>query len=169
MVVSFMSMEDFMVVERYRKDRILELIPQKSPFRFIDDILEVDDNGIISTYRFRKDEYFYKGHFPGNPITPGVILIEAMAQTGVVAMGIFLLMQQGVSFDAMKQMTTLFAFVDDVEFTGIVHPCEKVIIKGKKKYFRKKNLKTTVSIERENGDTVCMGVLTGTGVNLNAK
>ncbi|MCP4680920.1 MAG: beta-hydroxyacyl-ACP dehydratase [Desulfobacterales bacterium] len=158
-----------MVVERDIKEKILELIPQKSPFRFIDDILEIDEKGIISTYRFRKDEYFYQGHFPGNPITPGVILIEAMAQTGVVAMGIFLLMQQGVSFDAIKQMTTLFAFVDDVEFTGIVYPCETIIIKGEKQYFRKKNLKTTVSIERENGDNVCMGVLTGTGVTLNAK
>ncbi len=144
--------------------QVLELIPQQPPFRFIDDILEIDDGKITAVYRFREDEYFYKGHFPGNPITPGVILIETMAQTGVAAMGIYLLLHRGVSGEELKQMTTLFAFVDSVEFSGMVLPGERVIIRGEKVYLRKENLKTKVSIERENGETVCSGVLTGTGI-----
>ena len=144
--------------------RVLDLIPQQPPFRFIDDILDVDDKNITAVYRFQEDEYFYTGHFPGNPITPGVILIETMAQTGVVAMGIYQLLHQGVPVEELKQMTTLFAFADEIEFNGIVHPGEQVIVRGEIIYLRKGNLKTRVSITRENGETVCMGVLTGTGV-----
>lgn len=144
--------------------RVLDLIPQQPPFRFIDNILEIDDKTISAVYQFREDETFYKGHFPGIPITPGVILIEAMAQTGVVAMGIYQLLRQGVSVSELKQMTTLFAFADAIEFTGIVYPKEKVIIRGEIIYLRKGNLKTRTSIERDTGGIVCSGVLTGTGV-----
>ncbi len=143
---------------------ILELIPQQRPFRFIDNILEINDDRITAVYRFLEDECFYKGHFPGNPITPGVILIEAMAQTGVVAMGIYQLLRQGVSVSELKQMTTLFAFADAIEFTGIVYPKEKVILRGEIIYLRKGNLKTRTSIERDTGEIVCSGILTGTGV-----
>ncbi len=144
--------------------QVMDLIPQQPPFLFIDDILDAHDKKITAVYRFREDEYFYKGHFPSNPITPGVILIEAMAQTGVVAMGIYQLLQQGMSVAELKQMTTLFAFADAIEFTGIVYPDEQVIIRGEIIYLRKGNLKTRTSIERENGEIVCSGVLTGTGV-----
>jgi 3-hydroxyacyl-[acyl-carrier-protein] dehydratase len=54
-----------------------------------------------------------------------------------------------------------------MEFTGIVKPGERVVIRGEKIYFRKGNLKAKVSMERENGETVCSGVLAGMGVNLN--
>lgn len=144
--------------------QVLDLIPQQQPFRFIDDILDADEKNITATYQFRKDEFFYKGHFPSNPITPGVILIETMAQTGVVAMGIYQLLRQGLTVAELKQMTTLFSFADEIEFTGIVYPGEQVIIAGEIIYLRKGNLKTRTRIERENGETVCSGVLTGTGV-----
>ncbi|MBN2514751.1 MAG: beta-hydroxyacyl-ACP dehydratase [Deltaproteobacteria bacterium] len=147
-------------------EMVLSSVPQQHPFRFIHSILEMDDDHIVGTYRFRDDEYFYKGHFPEQPITPGVILIETMAQTGVVAFGLYLLMKQGVSSDHMKRLVTLFTMVDEVEFSGIVYPGEKVIIRGEKVYFRRGNLKTKVSIEREDGEKICYGVLTGRGVNL---
>jgi 3-hydroxyacyl-[acyl-carrier-protein] dehydratase len=73
-----------------RGEEVLELLPQQEPFRFVDEILEVDSEHIVSRYTFRPGADFYRGHFPGNPITPGVLLIEAMAQTGVVALGIYL-------------------------------------------------------------------------------
>ena len=137
--------------------------------RFIDDILEMDEDRIIGTYRFRDDEYFYQGHFPGHPITPGVILIETMAQTGVVAFGIYQLMWQGNSSDQIKKMVTLFTMVDECEFNGIASPGERVIITGEKIYLRRGNLKTKVSMERENGESVCHAVLTGRGVDFNEK
>ena len=69
---------------------ILARVPQQEPFRFIDEITELDDEHIVARYRFREDADFYRGHFPGNPITPGVILVETMAQAGVVALGLYL-------------------------------------------------------------------------------
>ena len=152
------------MVDEITVKQVLELIPQQPPFRFIDDILMIDDGKITAVYLFREDEPFYKGHFPGNPITPGAILIETMAQASVVAMGIYQLLSQGVSVKELKQMTTLFSFADTIEFTGIVRPGEQVIVHGEIIYLRKGNLKTRARIERENGEAVCLGVLTGTGV-----
>jgi 3-hydroxyacyl-[acyl-carrier-protein] dehydratase len=61
-------------------------------------------------------------------------------------------------------MTTLFAFADAVEFTGIVVPGETIDIFGELIYLRRGHLKTKARIQRKNGETVCSGVLTGTGV-----
>lgn len=156
-----------MAADRETRERILNSIPQQKPFRFIDEIVELDDDHIIGAYRFCEDEYFYRGHFPDQPITPGVILIEAMAQTGVVALGLYLtLKQNGAAAERSPKLTTLFTFADGVEFSGIVIPGERVIIRGEKIYFRKGSLKTKVSMERENGEMVCVGLLAGTGVTL---
>ncbi|KPA13821.1 hydroxymyristoyl-ACP dehydratase, partial [Candidatus Magnetomorum sp. HK-1] len=69
----------------------------------------------------------------------------------------------------IKDITPLFSFVDKVEFLGIVRPGEKVNIKAKKIYYRRGNIKSDVMIERENGETVCRGQLTGSGVKMNEK
>ncbi len=148
------------------EEQVLAMIPQQRPFRFVDHILEVSGSHIAASYRFREDEYFYAGHFPANPVTPGVILIEAMAQAGVVALGIAILLQKGATEAEIAQMTTLFAFAETVEFTGSVAPGEWVRIEGEKMYFRRNNIKTRTSISREDGETVCSGVLAGTGVRL---
>lgn len=145
--------------------QVLAMVPQQPPFRFIDDIREMDGDHIVGTYRFREDEYFYRGHFPGRPVTPGVILIETMAQTGVVAFGIYLLIRQGMAPDEIRRMITLFAMVDDCEFNAVVGPGERVVIRGEKIYLRRGNLKTKVSMERENGEFICCGTLTGRGVD----
>ena len=69
---------------------IISRLPYESPFLFVDELQEADENGIKGSYTFKNDEYFYQGHFKDNPITPGVILIETMAQIGLVSFGIFL-------------------------------------------------------------------------------
>lgn len=149
------------------KTMVLDLIPQQRPFRFIDEIVEVDENKITAVYRFREDEYFYRGHFPDYPVTPGVILIETMAQAGVVALGISILLHQQKTVSDIKKMKTLFTMAESVEFTGMVSPGEKVVISGEKVYFRRGSIKTKAGIARENGESVCNGVLMGTGVKLN--
>ncbi|MDQ5988459.1 MAG: 3-hydroxyacyl-[acyl-carrier-protein] dehydratase FabZ [Syntrophus sp. SKADARSKE-3] len=154
-----------MEVDRNYIESILEAIPQQAPFRFIDDILALDENGITGTYRFREDEFFYQGHFPGQPVTPGVILLETMAQTGVVAYGIHALLLSGVmTLEEIRQFVTLFTFMESVEFTGIVSPGERVIIRGEKIYFRKMNIKVSVRMERENGESVCSGIIAGMAI-----
>ena len=61
---------------------IEELIPQREPFLFIESFKITDPNNIETNYKFNEDEYFFKGHFPGNPIVPGVILCEHCFQSG---------------------------------------------------------------------------------------
>lgn len=68
-------------------EAVLAAVPQREPFRFIDEILELDEDHIVAATTFSPGADFYRGHFPGNPITPGVILVEAMAQAGVVEIG----------------------------------------------------------------------------------
>lgn len=156
-----------MAADREMRERVLAAVPQQAPFRFIDEILEMDTEHIVGAYRFKEDESFYNGHFPGRPVTPGVILVEAMAQTGVVAFGLYLVMAQGREAELKSgNLTTLFTVIENMEFTGMVKPGERVIIRGEKVYFRKGNLKAKVSMERENGEPVASGVMAGMGVNL---
>lgn len=157
-----------MEADRETRELILTSVPQQHPFRFIDEIGSLSENNIVGSYRFRTDEYFYKGHFPGQPITPGVLLIETMAQTGVVALGLYLTMMEGKrSLKETREMITLFTLAESVEFSGIVLPGERVIVRGEKIYFRRSSLKTKVTMERENGELVCSGILAGTGVTIN--
>ncbi|MFQ5650915.1 MAG: 3-hydroxyacyl-ACP dehydratase FabZ family protein [bacterium] len=149
------------------KDQILDLIPQQSPFRFIDEILEVNEESIVSTYTFRDDETFYAGHFPGNPITPGVILLETLAQTGVVAFGIYLASLQFTQ-DEIKRFLTVFTEAN-VEFTGFVRPGDRVTIRAKKIYFRRMKLKSEGELMLADGKVVCSGTIAGMGVNVNEK
>lgn len=144
--------------------QILDALPHRTPFRFIDEILKIDEETVISAYRFRENEFFYSGHFPENPITPGVILIETMAQAGVAAHGLYLLLKNRPVGENPGRIVPLFVFADGVEFSGIVRPGERVIVTGKKKYFRRGNIKSEVSIHREGGEPVCQGILTGTGM-----
>ena len=145
---------------------VIDLVPQQAPFRFIDDIISLDEEQIVGAYRFREDEYFYRGHFPGRPITPGVILIETMAQIGVVAFGMYLLAcQKNIRPSQLNGPLSLFSLADGIEFKGIVKPGERVIVKGKKIYMRKGALKVDINMERENGEVVCVGQLAGMGVD----
>ncbi|HOG15877.1 MAG: 3-hydroxyacyl-(acyl-carrier-protein) dehydratase FabZ [Syntrophaceae bacterium PtaU1.Bin231] len=147
-----------MGADRQTVAELLAAVPQQRPFRFIDDILEIDENHVVGACRFRPDEAFYAGHFPGNPVTPGVILIETMAQTGVVAFGLYLMKRSG---ETAAGWLTLFTTADEVEFSGIVRPGERVIVRGEKVYFRRGALKCRVRMERENGEPVCTGTLAG--------
>jgi 3-hydroxyacyl-[acyl-carrier-protein] dehydratase len=141
---------------------ILAAIPQQDPFRFIDDIVEVDDEHIVASYRFRADHDFYRGHFPGKPITPGVILIETMAQAAVVAHGLYLLAKEK-GMDEVSR--TLSVFTDaNVEFAGMVPPGARVVTTGKKLFFRRMKFRSDVRMHLEDGTLVCSGQLSGVGV-----
>lgn len=140
---------------------ILSSVPQADPFRFIDEILSIDDGHITAAVRFKEDADFYRGHFPGNPVTPGVILVEAMAQAGVVAHGIYLL--SSLEGSDSSNMLTLFTDAE-VEFSGLVQPGERVLIEGRKVFFRHRKLRSEVEMRREDGTVVCRGTLSGMGV-----
>ena len=138
------------------KEFILNKIPQQKPFRFIEEIVELTDNHIISRYRYKEDEYFYEGHFPGNPVTPGVIMIETMAQAGLVAMGIYLLMKD----DALDDSVMLFSD-NEIEFSNMVKPGELITVKAEKIFYRRKKLRAQVELRKENGELAAAGTMSG--------
>jgi len=143
-------------------EQVLATIPQQEPFRFIDEILELDEDHIVATYRFRPDADFYRGHFPGNPVTPGVILIESMAQAGIVALGIYLVSAAGTAYDPEKMMTL---FTDaNVDFGGIVKPGDRVTIEAKKVFWRRRKLRSEAEMKLDDGTVVCSGTVSGMGV-----
>ena len=66
---------------------VLAAIHQRPPFLFVDKIIKREGNSVTTQRKLREDEYFFKGHFPGNPIMPGALLCEACFQTGAILMG----------------------------------------------------------------------------------
>jgi 3-hydroxyacyl-[acyl-carrier-protein] dehydratase len=141
---------------------VLARLPQQEPFRFVDEILEIDGDHVVAAYTFRPEADFYRGHFPGNPVTPGVLLIEAMAQAGVVAQGIWIVTRDGGP-EAAEKLVTVFTDAD-VEFSGQVPPGARVRIEGRKQFFRRNKLRAQVEMTLEDGTTVASGTLSGMGV-----
>lgn len=143
-------------------EEVLALIPQQRPFRFIDRLIELSDTRAVGEYTFRADETFYPGHFPGDPVTPGVILIETMCQTGLVALGIYLL---GLEVPKEEVAKTVTLFTDcQVEFERIVRPGDTVRVEAEKVFWRRKKLKSNVVLSLANGDSVAKGTVAGMGV-----
>lgn len=143
-------------------EQVLQAVPQQPPFRFIDRITELDDEHIVGGYTFKPDEFFYRGHFPGDPITPGVILIETMAQTGVVALGLHLT-SRILPADEVSQWTTVFTECE-VEFFLPVPPGSSVTVHGERLFFRRMKLKSRVRLMLSDGRTAAEGTLAGVGV-----
>jgi 3-hydroxyacyl-[acyl-carrier-protein] dehydratase len=134
---------------------ILSKLPYSKPFLFVDKILRIDEDGVEGEYTFDEDLDFYKGHFKDNPVTPGVILTEVMAQIGLVCLGVFLLKNQ------FKVKTSIALTSTDIEFLKPVFPNEKVTVVSQKIYFRFGKLKCKVSMKNERDEVVCNGIIAG--------
>lgn len=137
--------------------QIIELLPYQEPFLFIDELTEISEKGITGNYTFKKDAYFYKGHFKNNPITPGVILTETMAQIGVVCLGIYLSKDKIQSNNSPRVALTSSA----IDFYVPVYPEEKVTVVSEKEYFRFNKLKCKVKLLNAEGQLVCRGFISG--------
>jgi len=138
---------------------VLAAVPHRPPFRFVDEILELDDEHIVAAYRFPPDADFYRGHFPGRPVTPGVLLVEAMAQAAVVAHGLYLLAKTASVADLASGLC-LFTEAS-VEFAGMVVPGERVTTHGRKVFLRRQKLRSAVEMTGADGRLVCSGTLAG--------
>jgi 3-hydroxyacyl-[acyl-carrier-protein] dehydratase len=115
----------------------------------------------VGDYTLRSDAFFYEDHFPGNPVTPGVIITEIMAQIGLVVLGIHLMVsgiQEGVVMDegSFPLLTST-----NVEFFKMVLPEEKVTVTSKKQYFRFGKLKCLVEMQNADGQLVAKGTFSG--------
>ena len=156
------NLPDLVYGDESTRENILTHIPQQKPFRFIDKITELSNEDCIGEYTFQKDEFFYGGHFPGNPITPGVILIETMAQIGLIPIGIF---NEILHKGQITGTVNMFLVETNVDFQKPVLPGDKVIVKSKKIYYKRKKLKTDVQMEDINQNVIAIGNMAGFNVD----
>ena len=105
-------------------EEIKELIPHRDPFLFVDacEIIIPGEHG-KSEKLFTVNEYFFKGHFPNNPIVPGVIIVEAMAQTAGIVVS--------YKLKEFKEKSVLFMSVNKAKFRKPILPNEKVLFEVK--------------------------------------
>jgi 3-hydroxyacyl-[acyl-carrier-protein] dehydratase len=94
------------------------ILPHREPFLLIDEVLElVPGERVVARKQVRGDEWYFRGHFPGRPVMPGVLIVEAMAQTGAVAV---------LSEEENRGRIALFAGIDDTRFKRIVEPGDEL-------------------------------------------
>lgn len=137
--------------------QIISRLPYQKPFLFVDAIEMVSDEGIIGHYTFKKEEAFYEGHFKNNPITPGVILTECMAQIGLVCLGVYLLK------DELKDKSNpqIALTSHQMDFYLPVLPEEKVTVISDREVFRFNKLKCKVKMLNKNQELVARGIISG--------
>ena len=140
-----------------KASEIIALLPYQNPFLFVDGIDEVSEDGIKGYYIFKPDEFFYQGHFKNNPITPGVILTECMAQIGLVCLGIYLLRDKLNSENEPQIALTSH----QIDFYLPVLPGEKVTVISEKEVFRFNKLKCKLKMLNEKGELVARGLISG--------
>ena len=96
------------------KEGIKNIIPQREPFLMIDEVEEYVPGESATAYKYvDESEYYFKGHFPGKPIMPGVLIVESLAQTGAVAI---------LSMEENKGKNALFGGIDKIRFKKQVVP-----------------------------------------------
>ncbi len=135
---------------------ILAQLPYSEPFLFVDELLSVSEEGVKGVYTFRSDAFFYEGHFKDNPVTPGVILTECMAQIGLVCLGIYLLEKEDLPKDASFALNST-----EIDFYVPVFPNEKVMVISEKVYFRFNKLKCKVKMINSKEELIAKGVVSG--------
>ena len=97
---------------------IEEIIPHREPFLLLDEVTEIVPGArVVARKVVREDEWYLAGHFPGRPIMPGVLMVEAMAQAGAVAV---------LSEPENRGKLALFAGIDDVRFKRLVVPGDEL-------------------------------------------
>ncbi len=105
----------------FTAEQILGLLPHRYPFLLIDRVLELTDDKVVALKNVTWNEPYFAGHFPGAPVMPGVLQVEAMAQAGGV------LASRSIKFDAATQVM-LFMAIDNVKFRKMVTPGDQLRI-----------------------------------------
>jgi 3-hydroxyacyl-[acyl-carrier-protein] dehydratase len=94
------------------------ILPHREPFLLIDEVVELEPGErVVARKSVRGDEWYLSGHFPGRPVMPGVLIVEAMAQAGAVAV---------LSQDENRGRLALFAGIDDCRFKRVVEPGDEL-------------------------------------------
>ncbi|HWK03020.1 MAG TPA: hypothetical protein VNS58_05290 [Puia sp.] len=141
---------------------IIDRLPYKSSFLFVDNISLLNEEGVIGDCTLRKDAFFYEDHFIGYPVTPGAIITEIMAQIGLVVLALYLIGQKPEEYKVPAD-GALFPLLTSTEisFHKMVLPGDKVIVHSKKEYFRFGKLKCRVEMRNAANEVVARGIVAG--------
>lgn len=104
---------------------ILDAIPHREPFLFVDEIVHLDDQEIICKKKFTGQEFFYQGHYPGSPVTPGVILCEAAMQAGAILLSDLF---KATLTPEEQNFVPVVGRMNDVKFRQMVRPGDTIEI-----------------------------------------
>ncbi len=105
------------------KEEIEKIIPQRDPFLMIDEVEEyIPGESAVAYKNVKETEWYFKGHFPGNPIMPGVLITESLAQTGAIAI---------LSMEENKGRNALFGGIDKMKFKKMVVPGDRLKLEVK--------------------------------------
>ncbi|MDO4975087.1 MAG: 3-hydroxyacyl-ACP dehydratase FabZ [Alphaproteobacteria bacterium] len=133
------------------KEEIKKIIPQREPFLMIDEVESFTPGESATAYKYiNEEEWYFKGHFPGNPIMPGVLIAESLAQTGAVAI---------LSVEENKGKNALFGGIDKMKFKKQVIPGDTLKLEVKI-IKRKGPIGVGEAIATVEGKTVARGELT---------
>jgi 3-hydroxyacyl-[acyl-carrier-protein] dehydratase len=136
---------------RLSREEIEEIIPHREPFLLIDEVVELEPGErVVARKRVRPDEWYLAGHFPGRPVMPGVLIVEALAQTGAVAV---------LAEEENRGKIALFAGIDDCRFKRIVGPGDELELVCQLERVRGPIGRGKVTA-RVDGELACRGTLT---------
>ena len=142
---------------------VLAMMPCGMRYLFLDEILEVDRTHISARYRFRTNEFFYRGHFPDRAVTPGTVLLEAMCQCGVTAHSYYLLALE-VGIEIAKRYRVLFTN-SEAEWFELVGPGSLVTIRSELLAWRLRRIRARVTMFSESNTLIAQSILAGTSVS----
>jgi 3-hydroxyacyl-[acyl-carrier-protein] dehydratase len=113
-------LQDVAVTAPFGRAEIEAIIPHRDPFLFLDEVVELEHGKrVVARKRVTGEEWFFAGHFPGRPIMPGVIMVEALAQAGAIAV---------LAQPENRGKLALFGGIDDVRFKRLVEPGDELLL-----------------------------------------
>jgi 3-hydroxyacyl-[acyl-carrier-protein] dehydratase len=128
------------------REDIENIIPHREPFLLIDKVIDTEPAKRIKAIKYvRREEYYFKGHFPSDPIMPGVLIVEAIAQAGAVSL---------LMLPENKGKLVLFAGIDKARFKKIVRPGDELVIEVEMENFRR-NIGKAKGRAMVGGDIAC--------------
>lgn len=166
-------MEERFTADDITPEIVMKYLPFGEPFRFVENLTLLSDNRIEGYFTFREDMDFFRGHFPGKPVVPGVILIECLAQIGSACMGLYRTIKKYVTENEVYKNNEVYVNTLDMvmvgcetEFFKPVFPGDRVTVVADLIYDRFGKTKAEIKGYNQHGEYICRSLHSGMFSNL---